>query len=87
MMSQAITAIIAALLTFAAQEIRQRIKKKKDFSTMPPPPTVEDCKKCFFFREFKKRESLTNSDTQIIRIYRHERGDDETTRRFGKNRF
>lgn len=78
-MSEGITAIVAALLTYAAQVIRQRIKeRRKTGSTMPPPPNAEQCKECFFFREFRKRSDLTrsNSDTQIIRIYRertHER--------------
>jgi hypothetical protein len=72
-MSEAIAALVSAILMLAAQEIRRRIKKTKT-STTPPPPTVEDCKRCFFFREFQRqsKEHRGDSDTKIIRLYRKE---------------
>lgn len=71
-MSEAITALVASLLTLAAHEIRRRIKKSHT-STTPPPPTVEDCKRCFFFREFRRNTGhKDDSDTKIIRLYRDE---------------
>lgn len=71
-MSEAITAVITAILTFAAQELRQRIKAKKTSSTTPPPPESDFCKHCFFFKHFKRTvgRCLTDSDTTIVRIYR-----------------
>lgn len=71
-MSEAITALVASLLTLAAHEIRRRIRNRHT-STTPPPPTVEDCKRCFFFREFRRNnEHRGDSDTKIIRLYRDE---------------
>lgn len=70
-MSEAITALVASLLTLAAHEIRRRIQNRHT-STTPPPPTVEDCKRCFFFREFRRNtdHNRGDSDTKIIRLYR-----------------
>lgn len=61
--------IAAGVLTVLLNELRRRRKPKH--STHPPPPTLEECKRCFFYREVEKRLNRSDmSDTQVIRILR-----------------
>lgn len=67
-MSEIITGIVVALLTIIIQEIRSRRKPR---TTSPPPPSVEDCKRCFFFKTVKKTmNGRRDSDTKIIKKHR-----------------
>lgn len=70
-MSETITGLIVAILTLVLNEMRRRWTKKP-VETIPPPPSVEDCKRCFFFRQFSRNSRrLENvSDTQVIKLYR-----------------
>lgn len=82
-MSEAITGLIVAVLAYAAQALRQKMKERKTNegdATTNPPPQLKFCKQCFFFREYRKAtKHLTdsNSDTQIIRIHRDHEGIDK----------
>lgn len=68
-MSEALTALVTAILMFVAAEIRKRSKKQR-ISTNPPPPDQSICKQCFFFREFKRGlDDKRDSDTTILRRY------------------
>lgn len=71
MWTEALTAIVAGILTIVVSELRRRIKEKRELENMknsvdPPPPGNANCKRCFFFREFRRR--LREDDTRRIRL-------------------
>lgn len=69
-MIETIAGIAVGFLAFLLAELRRRQKNRKALEDMktsgyPPPPGENDCKGCFFFKEFKKR--LREDDTRRIK--------------------
>lgn len=72
-MSESIVAIVTAIVTVIARELitKTMSKRKKNSET---PFSIQYCKDCFFFKEFKRRVGrITDSDTTIIKFYRDEK--------------
>lgn len=73
-MIEVIVGIVAGILTVLLAEIRRRRGKIKVSSSPPPPSSSDICKRCYFFREFRRLHRVAypprDSDTKIIRLLR-----------------
>lgn len=71
MWTEALSAVIAGILTILVSELRRRRIERLELEEMrssadPPPPGREDCRTCFFFKEFRRR--LREDDTRRIKL-------------------
>lgn len=73
-MSEIIVAVSTAITTFVVTDLIKKImsRNKKISET---PFSLNYCKDCFFFKEFKRNSKhIKDSDTTIIKLHREQNG-------------